>query len=73
MEGKVNNTYKVIFKDGTSFKSNGIADTKIPSIKNEFDWLSFHIQKELINSNKTLCDVKSINITIDFDINKKES
>lgn len=72
MEYKSSNVYKVTLNDGTSFESDGNASSILePNLDNEFDWLSFHIGKELSNINKTMGDVKSIEIKMDFDKEKE--
>lgn len=67
MDYKTNNLYKVFFKDGTSFDSSGSSSSiKKSTIKNEFEWVSFHIQKEVRLAGKTLADVEKIEYTLNY-------
>lgn len=67
MDYKTNNLYKVFFKDGTSFYSSGSSSSiKKSTIKNEFEWVSFHIQKEVRLAGKTLADVEKIEYTLNY-------
>ena len=60
------NKYKVTFKDGTSFESNGNAssDFKELSVTEEFKWVSYHITKEVAQFGKQLSEVAKIEYTI---------
>ncbi len=68
MDYKTNNLYKVFFKDGSSFDSSGSSSSiKKNTIKNEFEWVSFHIQKEVRLAGKTLADVEKIEYTLNYE------
>ena len=74
MEYKTKNTYKVHFKDGTSFDSSGSSSSiKRSTIDKEFEWVSFHIKKEVISMGKDLKDVEKIEYTLIYsqDLNQK--
>lgn len=68
MDFEVKNKYKVEFKDGsTPLTSNGSSKSlKKSSIAEELDWLKFHIEKELMMSDRTISDVKSVSININY-------
>jgi len=67
MDYKTENKYKVFFKDGTSFDSNGSADSrKKNTIDNEFQWVAFHIEKEVSLAGKTLADVEKVEYTLNY-------
>jgi hypothetical protein len=62
MAFETQNTYKITFKDGTSFESNGSAqsDFKNLSVLEEFRWVSIHIAKEITAHGKNVEDVLQI-------------
>ena len=67
MDYKTKNLYKVFFKDGTYLYSSGSSSSiKKSTIKNEFEWVSFHIQKEVRLAGKTLADVEKIEYTLNY-------
>lgn len=67
MDFKCENKYKIFFKDGTSFESNGKCESiKKSKISEEFKWVSFHIEKEVLMLNKTLSDILRIEYNLSF-------
>lgn len=67
MDYKSSNEYTVLFKDGTQFTSSGSADSvQKSSIKNEFEWVAFHIQKEVISAGKTLADIVKVEYVLNY-------
>lgn len=66
MAYETKNVYKVTFKDGTSFESNGSASSEIKdfSVNEEFKWVGFHISKEVLAFGKQLSDVVRIDYTL---------
>lgn len=61
------NSYTVHFKDGTSFISGGSSSAiRKSTIKNEFDWVSFHIEKEIKLKGKTLIDIEKIEYSLNY-------
>jgi hypothetical protein len=68
MEYLTKNRYTVYFKDGSSFDSNGSATNYINKspVDNEFKWVSFHIQKEVLQKGKTLEDIKRIEYILEY-------
>lgn len=65
MDYNTENKYRVFFKDGTSFDSKGSADSrKKNTIDNEFQWVAFHIEKEVRLAAKTLADVEKVEYTL---------
>lgn len=67
MDFKTKNLYKVFFKDGTSFESSGSSSgVKKSTIKNEFEWVSFHIQKEVRLAGKTLADIEKVEYNLNY-------
>ena len=68
MDYKSENKYKVFFKDGTSFDSNGSADgIKKSSIAKEFEWTAFHIEKEVRLAGKTLADILRVEYNLKYE------
>lgn len=67
MNHKTKNIYKIYFKDGTCFNSSGSSSSiKKSTLKNEFEWVSFHIQKEVRLSGKALEDIKKVEYTLNY-------
>ena len=70
MKFKTDNNYTVFFKDGTSLKSNGGAESIVKNtVANEFMWVAYHIDKEVRLAVKTHDDIKKIEYTLEFDDN----
>lgn len=67
MAYKSDNRYKVIFSDGSFFESNGSASSEYKnlSIAEEFKWVSYHIEKEVLAFGKQIKDVVRIEYTMD--------
>jgi hypothetical protein len=67
MEYKSENIFTIKFHDGTLHKSNGEADSirKI-KIRDEMDWIGMQIAGQLSNLKRTMSDVATINIQINF-------
>ena len=79
MAYKTENKYKVTFNDGTSFESNGSAESEFKnlSIQEEFKWVSYHISKEVLAFGKQITDIVKIeytmlNILTNEDVNTNE-
>lgn len=67
------NTYKVIFKDGSSFESNGSEESQVKdfSIKEDFDFISFHITSKVIAMGKEITDIVKIEYSLSIQPNEK--
>lgn len=67
----VKNKYKIEFKDGSiPLESSGKSESiEKSSITDELSYLKFHIEKELLLSKKTLSDVKSVSIKLNYSDN----
>ncbi len=67
MNFKSENKYTVFFKDSTSFSSNGSCEgIKKSSVLEEFKWVAFHIEKEVLMKNKTLEDILKVEYNLSF-------
>ena len=67
MDFKSENKYTVYFKDGTNFSSNGSSEgIKKSSVLEEFKWVAFHIEKEVLMKNKALEDILKIEYNLSF-------
>lgn len=67
MDFKSENKYTVFFKDGTSFESSGKCEgIKKSSVSEEFKWVAFHIEKEILMKNKTIDDILKIEYNLCF-------
>ncbi len=67
MINRSENKYKVFFKDGTSFESNGQASrTSKSPVAHEFEWTAFHINKEVIMNGKTLEEIERIEYELKY-------
>lgn len=67
MDFKSENKYTVFFKDGTSFSSNGNCEgIKKISVSEEFKWVAFHIEKEVLMKSKTLADILKVEYNLSF-------
>ena len=66
MAYKTENKYKVTFNDGTSFESNGNAESEFKnlSVNEEFKWVSYHISKEVLAFGKQITDIVKIEYTM---------
>lgn len=67
MDFKSENKYTVYFKDGTNFSSEGKCEgNKKTTVSEEFNWITFHIEKEVLMKNKTLSDILKIECNLFF-------
>ena len=71
MDYNTENLYEVFFKDGSSFKSRGNASNiKKSTVKKEFEWVSFHIEKEVRLQGKELSDIEKIQYVLTYNDKK---
>lgn len=67
MKFNTDNRYKIFFKDGTSFESNGSSSgIRKSSVADEFKWVAFHIEKEVRLKGKTLDDIEKIEYNLNY-------
>jgi len=71
MDYNTENLYEVFFKDGSSFKSKGdVSSIRKSTVKKEFDWVSFHIEKEVKSQGKELADIEKIQYILTYNDKK---
>ena len=64
---KTTNDYKITFKDGTDFKSDGVCNSlEVNTVKEELNWLINHISVKMYELKKTKEDLESISININW-------
>lgn len=69
MSYKTKNLYKLYFKDGTSFESNGSEESSVLefNIKSELNSIGQHIELTLLRINKSANDLSRIEYNLDIE------
>jgi len=69
MDYKSENIFTIRFHDGTLHKSTGTSDSvKKIQIRDEMDWIAMQISSQLTTLKRSMSDVRTINIQIDFNL-----